>query len=66
MGPERRFSLEVEKCKIETSFVFHCVCDDFGLIFGGSGAPEIDQNGVKWVSKSVRDGSRTQNMHLGG
>ena len=26
---------------------------------------EIDQNGVKWLSKSVRDGPWTQNMHLG-
>ena len=34
--------------------------------FGGSGDLEIDQNGAKWLSKSVRDGSWTQNMHLGG
>ena len=62
-GPERRFfGSKVEKCKIAKSFVFQCVFDDFG----GSGALEIDQNGVKWLSKSVRDGSWTQNMHLGG
>ena len=63
MGPERRFfGSEVEKCKIAKSFVFICVFNDFG----GSGALEIDQNGVKWPSKSVRDGTWTQNMHLGG
>ena len=34
--------------------------------FGGSGALEIDQNGIKLLSKSARDGWWTQNMHLGG
>ena len=34
--------------------------------FWGSGALDIDQNGVKWPSKWVRSGSWTQNMHLGG
>ena len=62
-GPERRFfGSEVEKCKLAKSSVFPCVFDDCG----GSGALEIDQNGVKWLSKSVRDGWWTQNMHLGG
>ena len=40
---------------------FNLFLDDVG----GSGAPEINQNGVKWLSKSVRDGPWTQNMHLG-
>ena len=62
-GPERRFfGSEVEKCKIAESFVSQCVFDDFG----GSGALETDQNGVKWLPKSVRDGLRTPKMHLGG
>ena len=52
-GPERRFfGSKVEKCKLATSFVLQCVFDDFG----GSGALDIDQNGVKWLSKSMRDG----------
>ena len=62
-GPERRFfGSGVEKCKMAKSVVFQCVFNDFW----GSGALEIDQNGVKWLSKSVRDGWWTQNMHLGG
>ena len=51
----------MEKCKIAKSVVFQCVFDDFG----GSGTLEIDQNGVKWLSKSVQDVPWTQNMHLG-
>ena len=62
-GPGRRFfGCEVEKCKMAKSGVFQYVVNDFG----GSGALEIDQNGVKWPSKWVRGGSWTQNMHLGG
>ena len=62
-GPERRFfGTKVEKCKLAKYFVFQCNFDGFG----GSGALEIDQNGVKWPSKWVRSGSWTQNMHLGG
>ena len=62
-GPKEQFSgSEVEKCKIAKSSIFHWFFDDFG----GLGALEIDQNGVKWLSKSVRDGWWTQNMHLGG
>ena len=49
-GPKRVrkgdfFGSKVEKCKIAKSFVFLCVFNDFW----GSGAPEIDQNGVKWL-----------------
>ena len=62
-GPKEQFSgSEVEKCKIAKSSIFHRFLDDFG----GLGAREIDQNGVRWLSKSVRDGWWTQNMHLGG
>ena len=55
------FWIQSEKVQTSKILVFY-VFDDFG----GSGAPEIDQNGVKWLSKSVRDGWWTQNMHLGG
>ena len=61
--PKEQFSgSEVEKCKIAKSSIFHWFFDDFGA----PGALEIDQNGVKWPSKLVRDGWCTQNMHLGG
>ena len=53
-GPERRFfGSGVEKCKIAKSWFTRYVFNDFG----GLGALEIDQNGVKWLSKSVREGS---------
>ena len=66
-GPKRVrkgdfFGSKVETYKLAKSFVFQYVFNDFG----GSGALEIDQNGVKWLLKSVRDGWWTQNMHLGG
>ena len=52
----------MEKCKLAKSFVFQYVFDDFG----GSGPLKIDQNGVKWRSKSLQDGPWTENMHPGG
>ena len=33
--------------------------------FGCLGALGIDQHGITWLSKSVRDGLWTQNMNLG-
>ena len=45
------FGSKVEKCKLAKSLFFQCVFDDFG----GSGLLKINQNGVKWRSKWIKN-----------